>query len=62
MHAILHMIHLLMCRFHQGHMNELTITRELGEKTMKKPIRTKYLWANTVIIDDVNHRCPVIEG
>ena len=40
----------------------LFITRELGEKNIKKPIRTKYLWANTVIIDDVNDRCPVIEG
>ena len=40
----------------------LFITQVLGGKTTKKPIRTKYLWANTVIIDDVNDRCPVIEG
>jgi len=40
----------------------LFITRVLMEKTNKKPIRTNYLWANTVIISDVNDQCPVIEG
>lgn len=40
----------------------LFITRELGEKTTKNSIRTKYLWANTVIIDDGDERCPLIEG
>tara|TARA_B110000444_G_scaffold216393_1_gene214845 strand:+ start:14953 stop:15108 length:156 start_codon:yes stop_codon:yes gene_type:complete len=40
----------------------LFITRELGEKATKNSIRTKYLWANTVIIDDGDERCPLIEG
>jgi len=37
-------------------------TRVLRKKTKKTPIRTKYLWATTVVIEDVNDRCPVIEG
>jgi|TARA_B110000914_G_scaffold96363_1_gene84674 hypothetical protein len=40
----------------------LFTTRVLRKKSNKKPIRTNYLWANTVVIEDVNDRCPVIEG
>jgi|TARA_B110000483_G_scaffold102048_1_gene124823 hypothetical protein len=31
-------------------------------KSKPKPNRTQYLWANAVIIDDEDARCPVIEG
>ena len=32
-------------------------------KNEKKPIkRNQYLWANSLIIDDVDDKCPVIEG
>ncbi len=27
-----------------------------------KPSRTRYLWANAVIVDDLDPRCPLIEG
>lgn len=27
-----------------------------------KPNRTRYLWANAVIVDDLDPRCPLIEG
>ena len=28
----------------------------------RKPKRTRYLWANAIIIDDQDSRCPLIEG
>ena len=27
-----------------------------------KPRRVQYLWANAVIVDDLDPRCPLIEG
>lgn len=27
-----------------------------------KPQRVSYLWANAVIVDDLDPRCPLIEG
>jgi hypothetical protein len=40
----------------------LFITRARRKNRPNAPIRTPYLWANAVVIDDVNDRCPVIEG
>ena len=37
-------------------------TQMLSKKKEKKPVRTSYLWANIVVIDDLEDRCPVIEG
>ncbi len=34
----------------------------LSIKKDKKPVRTSYLWANMVLVDDLDDRCPVIEG
>ncbi len=37
-------------------------TQMLSRYKDKKPVRTSYLWANIVVIDDQDERCPVIEG
>ena len=37
-------------------------TQMLSRKKDKKPLRTSYLWANIVVVDDQDERCPVIEG
>ncbi|MDG1555180.1 MAG: hypothetical protein P8R00_02930 [Candidatus Poseidoniaceae archaeon] len=29
---------------------------------LNKPIRTSYLWANIVVLDDEDELCPIIEG
>tara|TARA_B100001094_G_scaffold331197_1_gene398724 strand:- start:383 stop:538 length:156 start_codon:yes stop_codon:yes gene_type:complete len=37
-------------------------TQMLSTKKDKKPLRTSYLWANIIVVDDLDERCPVIEG
>tara|TARA_B100001109_G_scaffold191949_1_gene158562 strand:+ start:804 stop:938 length:135 start_codon:yes stop_codon:yes gene_type:complete len=33
------------------------------EQDKRKPItRNQYIWANSLIIDDIDDKCPVIEG
>ena len=32
------------------------------DKAEKKPIRIPYLWANLVVVDDFDNKCPLIEG
>ena len=34
----------------------------ISRKKDQKPVRTSYLWANIVVVDDQDERCPVIEG
>ncbi|MDA8842869.1 hypothetical protein OAT73_00800 [Candidatus Poseidoniaceae archaeon] len=38
------------------------ITKMKKHWSIKKPVRTTYLWANIIIIDDEDERCPTIEG
>ncbi|MDA8567817.1 hypothetical protein N9L15_00815 [Euryarchaeota archaeon] len=38
------------------------ITKMKKHWPIKKPVRTTYLWANIIIIDDEDERCPTIEG
>jgi hypothetical protein len=51
----------------QGQDTHDTMRREINTFevliTLKsKPSRTRYLWANAVIVDDTDPRCPLIEG
>ena len=36
--------------------------KKLAKKSKKTPKRTRYLWAKTVVYEDVDEKCPVIEG
>jgi len=38
-------------------------TKIYCQNKQKKPIkRNQYIWANSLIIDDADDKCPVIEG
>lgn len=43
-------------------MKQETNTFEVLITLKTKPSRTPYLWANAVIVDDTDPRCPLIEG
>lgn len=43
-------------------MEEKGNTLEVLITLKSKPSRTRYLWANAVIVDDLDPRCPLIEG
>ncbi|EHR75790.1 hypothetical protein N9V20_00825 [Candidatus Poseidoniales archaeon] len=43
-------------------MRQGTNTFEVLITLKSKPSRTSYLWANAVIVDDTDPRCPLIEG
>jgi len=43
-------------------MKQETNTFEVRITLKTKPSRTPYLWANAVIVDDTDPRCPLIEG
>jgi hypothetical protein len=36
--------------------------KKLAKKSKKIPKRTNYLWAKTVVYEDIDEKCPVIEG
>jgi|TARA_B100001996_G_scaffold356741_1_gene320249 hypothetical protein len=43
-------------------MEEKPNTYEVLITLKPKAIRTQYLWANAIIVDDLDPRCPLIEG